>query len=100
MLSDDVVEHFDLQKLPGADQIARHFYIRFARRRVPDDCIMCITDLCALHRRESSKQAGLVSMIKPVASHIYSFESHDKMSFSRCQEGPCFPFMGRSFSAD
>src|ERR1017187_171738 len=31
---DDVVHHFDFQKLPGADQIPRHLDVRLARRRV------------------------------------------------------------------
>lgn len=32
---DDVIEHFDLEQLARSNQVARHFDVRFAGRRVP-----------------------------------------------------------------
>jgi hypothetical protein len=37
---------------------------------------------------------------EPEAAHNYSFDNHDRMSSLRCQDGPCFPFFGSSFSQD
>ena len=40
---DHVVEHFDLEQLPGADQVARHFDVGFRWRRIAAGMVV----LCA-----------------------------------------------------
>ena len=31
---DDVIQHINLEQMPGANQVARHFYVRIARRGI------------------------------------------------------------------
>ena len=38
--NDDMIEHFDFEKLPGADQVARDFDVSFARRGVAAGMVM------------------------------------------------------------
>jgi hypothetical protein len=94
-----MIEHFNLQNLTGANQVARDFDISFRRGRIPAGMVV----LCGAPvyvQREC--RHTLMNTVCPVsfAAHNQSPESHERMSGVFCHERPRFPCFGISFSAD
>ena len=97
---DHVIDNFNFQELAGPDQVAGDLYVPFGRLRLPAGMVV-LCDAPGYVQRVAEtvwKEAGLAALTVSTASHNYSLESQDRTSPSRCQEGPRFPFVGRSFS--